>query len=103
VLLAVCCLSLLAIVLIHLCGLLLSCTGILVATPVLYVCTCTPVAYTMMVVWLYQLLVHLGPCYVIVVCDMLLGLCLICRMGFYGLGCPNVANFNAGLVRLKKF
>jgi hypothetical protein len=31
--------------------------------------------------------------------DLLLGLFLICRMGFYGLGCPNVANFNAGLVR----
>jgi hypothetical protein len=58
VLLAVCCLSLLAVMLIHLCGLLLSCTGILVATPVLYVCTCTPAAYTMMAVWLYQLLVQ---------------------------------------------
>jgi hypothetical protein len=37
-----CWLSLLAIVLIHLCGLLLSCAGMPVATPVRYVCTGTP-------------------------------------------------------------
>jgi hypothetical protein len=95
---AVCWLSLLAVVLIHLGCLLLSCTGIPVATPVLYVCTCTPVAYTMMAVWLYQYWYNLGPCSVIVVCDMLFGLCLICRMGFCGLGCTNAANFNAGLL-----
>jgi hypothetical protein len=29
---------------------------------------------------------------------LLLGLCLICRMGFCGLGCTNAANFNAGLL-----
>jgi hypothetical protein len=54
----VCWLFLSVVVLIHLGRLWLSCTGIPVATPVLYVCICTLVAYTVMAVWLYQLLVQ---------------------------------------------
>jgi hypothetical protein len=76
---------------------LLSCAGILVAASVLYVCTCTPIAYTMMVVPVTG--TALDPALLLLFVDLLLGLFFICRMGFCCLGCQNVANFNAGLVK----